>query len=149
MSGQSAPWPSKRLAFEILLAEAIALAAPDVGAAADDAHPALPAEGLVRGSGVGLFEVVREPVVVVFGAGVAVALARPRLGHDARRASAIAQLEGLFVLRVVGVGQRAAGVDQRHAESGFGQAFGRPASGCAGSHHQDVVLVRGLRLHTV
>ena len=68
----------ERLALQVLLAEAIALAPPHVGAAADDAQAALPGERLVRRRRVRLLEIVGEPAVVVFHARVAVLLARAR-----------------------------------------------------------------------
>ena len=74
--------PVKGLALQILLAEPIALPAPDVGAAADHAGAALPAEWLVVGIGVRLLEVVGEPLVVPLAARVAVALLRTRPAHQ-------------------------------------------------------------------
>src|SRR5207245_7854101 len=56
--------------FKIEIAEAKADAPPDVRAATGDAHAAQPTEGLVRGCGVRLLQVVAEPIVVVFRTGI-------------------------------------------------------------------------------
>src|SRR5205823_3811399 len=94
--------PVHRSRFEIEIAEPVALAGPHVRASAHDAHPPLPAEGLSGRRRVRLFEIVREPVVVVFGARVALALARARPAHDFRRAVAIFEIELWFVLAEIG-----------------------------------------------
>ena len=85
--------------LEVEIAESITLARPDVGTSAHDAHPSLPAERLVLRRRVRLLEIVREPVVVVFGAGVALNLARTRPADDLRRTAAIPELELGLVTR--------------------------------------------------
>src|SRR5437879_13314056 len=65
--------------LEIEIAEAKANTPPDVRAPTCDAHPAQPTEGLVRRCSVRLFQVVAEPIVVVFRAGVTKLLNRPSL----------------------------------------------------------------------
>src|SRR4029453_10757844 len=70
----------ERRALQVLLTEAIALAAPDVGPSAGDPHPSLPRERLATRGGVRLLDVIAEPVAVVLGAGVAVPLRGVREG---------------------------------------------------------------------
>ena len=130
------------LALQVLLAEPIALAAPDVGASADHARAALPAERLVVRVGVRLVEVVGEPVVVPLAAGVAVALLRPRPPHQVARLVAVLQVEGGDVLGEVLVGLRLARFEQRHLDAGLREPLGRPAARGARSHHDHIELRR-------
>ena len=97
--------------FEILIAEAEADAAPDVGAAAGHAEAAHPVEGLVGGRGVGLVVIVDEPVLRVFVADVELPLDGVFFCDDGVRHVAVFELEGGFVLGEVFVGLRATGFD--------------------------------------
>ena len=132
------PAPSNECALQVLLAEAIALAAPDVGASAGDAHAALPRERLAVRGGVRLLDVVAEPVRVVLGAGVAVLLRRLRAADQIVGARAVLQLVGGLVLGVVAVLERPAGADQRDAQARFAHALGGPSTGRARPDDDDV-----------
>ena len=88
----------ERLAVQILIAEPVRLPAPDIRAPADDARAALPAERLVVRRGVGLFEIVDEPLVVPLAAGIAVALPRARAADPLARPIAIRQVVCRHVL---------------------------------------------------
>ncbi len=134
------------LALQVLLAEPIALAAPDVGASADHARAALPAERLVVRIGVRLVEVVGEPLVVPLAARVAVALLRPRPPHQVARLVAVLEVVGGDVLGEVLVALRLARFEQGHLDAGFRQSLGRPATRGARSHHDHIEL---RRLHVV
>ena len=72
--------------FEVQVAEAIALSSPHHGASAYDPKP-LPSEWFVFGCGIGILQIVDEPVVVVFGAGVAGLLDRSGPNQLRRRVS--------------------------------------------------------------
>ena len=63
--------------FEIQVAQAVALAAPNQRSPADDPQP-LPGEGFSRGRTVRVLHIVHEPVVVVLHARVALLLHGPR-----------------------------------------------------------------------
>jgi len=126
--------------FEILIAEAEADAAPDVGAAAGDAEAAHPVEGLVGGRGVRFVVIVDEPVLRVFVADVEFALDRVILFDDGIRHVAIFQFEGGFVLGEIFVGLRATGFDDGDVEAGFGEALCGPAAGGAGADYEDVKI---------
>src|SRR5205807_8058114 len=108
------------------------------GAAASDAHAALPTEGHVAGRGVRLFEVVREPVVVVLHAGVTFLLPVTRPADDLRRAVAVLELEGGRVLGEVVVRLRAAGVDHGDFQARLREPLRRPAAGGAGAYYKRV-----------
>src|SRR5438105_4393198 len=90
-----------RRRLEILFAQAIALAGPDVGAPACYPDAPLPAERHVRRRGIGFFEVVAEPVVVVFRASVAFSLPRARPANEVSSRVAVLQLEHWFMLAKV------------------------------------------------
>ena len=138
----------ERGALHVLLAEAIALAAPHVGAPAGDAHAALPREGLAGRGRVRLLEVVAEPVRVVLGAGVAVLLRRLRATNQIVGARAELQVVGGLVLGVVDVLQRAPGAHQRDAQAGLRHPLGGPSPRRTRSDNDDVELLRpGLYLH--
>ena len=124
--------------LQVEIAQPITLPAPHVGAAADHAHPSKPAEWLVCRGGVGLVQIVREPVIVVFHAGVAVFLHGTRFPDQLVRPVAILQLEGAHVLRVGGISQGASTVHERHLDPRFGQPLGSPAAGGAGADDDDV-----------
>ena len=128
-----ADWPVftvtvERFAVQVLFAQPVALAAPDVGASADDARAALPAERLVSGVGVGLLEIVDEPLVVPLATRVAIALSRPRAPHEVARLVAILELVGLDVLGEVLVALRLPRFEERDLDAGFGESFRRPAA---------------------
>jgi hypothetical protein len=125
--------------LKIPIAEAQADAAPDVGAAAGHAHAAHPVEGLARGSGVRLFEVVGEPVVGVFVANFKFGLDGAGFADDFFRAIAVLEFERGFVLGEIIVGLRAAGFKEGDFQAGFREALAGPASGCAGADDDDVV----------
>ncbi len=113
--------------LEVEVGVAVALPAPDVRAASDHAGPPLPAEGLPFGGGIGLLEVVHEPVVVVLATRVAILLLGPRLADQVVGLVAIGQLEGGLVLGVVGGREHAARVEKPDLEAGFGQAAWPPS----------------------
>ena len=82
----------ERIGLEVEIAEAVTVPAPRRWCVRRDAHAALPLNGLPCRRRVRLVDVVAEPVVIVFGAGVAVAS-----GAAASRGSlrcAVAILEG-------------------------------------------------------
>ena len=117
----------ERLAVQILFAQPVALAAPDVGASADDARAALPAERLVIGVGVGFLEIVGEPLVVPLAAGVAVALLRPRAADEVARLVAVLEVVGRNVLGEVFVALRLARFEQRDLDASLGQTAWPPS----------------------
>jgi len=112
--------------FEVQIAEAIALPSPDHGAAAGHAQAADPGERHVLGRGVRLFEVVSEPVVVVFVAEKFLDGARP-LNHLGR-AVAILQLERRLVLRELTFRHGAPAIDQSYFNPRLGEPLTRPAA---------------------
>ena len=134
--------PVERLALQVLLAEPIALPAPDVGASADHAGAALPAEWLVVRIGVRLLEVVGEPLVVPLAARVAVALLRTRPPHQVARLVAVLEVVCGNVLGEVLVALRLARFEQGHLDAGFRESLGRPATRGARSHHDHIELRR-------
>ena len=142
--GQSIAVAVVRGGFEILIAEAEADAAPDVGAAAGDAETAHPVKGLVGGRGVGLVVIVDEPVLRVLVADIEFALDRVIFGDDRLRHVAVFQLEGGFVLGEIFVGLWAAGFDDGDVEAGFGEALCGPAAGGAGAYDEDVKICWGI-----
>ena len=125
--------------LEIPIAEAQADAAPDVGAAAGHPHAAHPIEGLVGGSGVGLFEIVDEPVVSVFVANFKFGLDGAGFADDFFGQIAIFEFERGLVFGEVFVGLRAAGFEKGNFQAGFREALAGPASGSAGADDDDVV----------
>ena len=128
-----------RRGFEIPIAEAEADAAPDVGAAAGHPHAAHPIEGLVGGRGVGLFEIVDEPVVSVFVANFKFGLDGAGFADDFFGQIAIFEFERGLVFGEVFVGLRAAGFEKGNFQAGFREALAGPASGSAGADDDDVV----------
>ena len=82
--------------FEVVVAQAIALPAPDERAASEDAQ-ALPRERFVGRRAVRIFKIVHEPLVVVLHARVALLLNRTR-AHNFRRVVTILQLVAGHVL---------------------------------------------------
>jgi hypothetical protein len=123
---------------EVLFAQPVALAAPDVGAPADDARASLPAERLVIGVGVGLFEIVGEPLVVPLATGVAVPLLRSRTADEVARPVAVLEVVGRDVLGEVFVALRLPCFEQRDFDSSLGQPLGRPSTGSSRTHHDHI-----------
>ena len=128
--------------LEIQIAHAVALASPDQRPTAHNAQ-ALPGERLARRSAVWILQVVHEPVVVVFHAGVALLLHRT-CTRDFRRHVAILQLVGRHVFGKLFGRDVAAGFQQRNLQAGFRQPLGRPTAGRAGAHHDGVVYFGSL-----
>src|SRR5206468_5686394 len=111
-----------------------------------EAGPPLPAERLVLRRRVRLLDVVAEPVVVELVAGVAVLLRGPGLADDLGRTVPIGRAELGPVLGEVLVGLRPARLQDRDAESRFGEALRDPAPGSSGAHHEHVEDVLRLAL---
>src|SRR5437870_3687049 len=95
--------------FKIEIAEAKADAPPDVRAATGDAHAAQPTEGPVRWCGVRLFQVVAEPTVVVFRAGITKLLNHPSLPHHFWGPVPVPELEVEHVFSEIIIGLGATG----------------------------------------
>ena len=110
--------------FEIVVAHAVALTAPDQRSPAEHAEP-LPGKWLVGRRAVGILEIVDEPFVVVFHARVALLLDGPR-AHDLRRMVAVLELVRGHVLGEFGRTDRAACFEQRDLEPGLGAVAWRP-----------------------
>src|SRR5262249_41794611 len=138
----------ERLAFQVLLTETVALTSPDVRASADHAHAALPAERLVVGVGVRLFEVVGEPVVVPLAAGVTVALTRTRAAHPLVGAVAILEVPGRDVLDEVLVALRLARFENGDLDAGFRQSLGGPSARRTRPDDDHIELLRASRHQT-
>ncbi len=124
--------------LEIPIAEAQADAAPDVGTAAGHAQAAHPVERLVGRRGVGLFEIVDEPIVSIFVANPKFDLNGSRLADKFGSFVAILELEFRLVFGEILVGLRAAGFEKSDLQAGFREALASPASGSPGTDHDDV-----------
>ncbi len=135
--------------FEIPIAEAQAYAAPNIGAAAGHPQATHPVEGLVGGSGVRLFEVVDEPVVVVFAADLKFGLDGTRLADDFFGEVAVFEFERWLVFGEILVGLWTASFEQRDLQAGFSKALAGPASGSAGTDHEDIVGLLFLFRHRI
>ena len=136
----------ERLAVQILVAEPVRLAAPDIRAPADDTRAALPTERLVVRGGVRFFEIVDEPLVVPLAARIAVTLTRARAAHPLARLIAIRQVVRRHVLGEVGVALRLSRFEERDLDAGLGQALRRPSAGGPGAHYDHI---ESRRLHDV
>ena len=90
-------------------------------------------KGLSAGVLYGSSQIVGEPVVVVFRAGVAVLLPRSRPTHQLVRPVAVLQIERPHVLAVILGGMRAARVEQRHLHARLGELLRDPAARRAGA----------------
>src|SRR5258708_6852785 len=128
----------KRSRLEIPIAKAQADAAPNVGAAPGHAQAAHPVERLVRGHCVWFFEIVDEPVVGIFVANSEFDLDGPRLADEFRGLVPIFELKFWLVLREILIGLRTAGFEESNFEASFRKAFASPASGSAGTDHDDI-----------
>ena len=119
--------PARRL--EVDVAETVALTTPHVGAPADHTKPTHPGKRLVIRRGVGLVDVVGEPVVVPLATRVAVLLLRPRPADHLVGTAAIGQGRRRDVLLVVGIGQGPAGLQHADSQAGLAETFRGPATG--------------------
>ncbi len=126
--------------FEIEIAEAKGDAAPDIGAAARHADATHPEKRVVFRRGVGLFEIVREPIGGVLVAYAEDGLDRAGLANRFESHVAILQGEGGLVLRKIGVGLRAASFEESNFKTSFREAFASPTAGSAGADDDDVIL---------
>ena len=139
----------ERSSFKVPVAEAQADAAPDIGAATGNAQAAHPIERLFLGRGVGLLEIVDEPVKGVFVADVELGLDGASLADDFRSHVAVLEFERGLVLGKILVGLGAAGFEECNFQPRFGEAFAGPAAGSAGTYDDHVVGMMGLVGHTV
>ena len=96
---------------------------PDIRPAASHPQPPLPTERHVGRRGIGFIQVVCEPVVVVFRAGVTIFLNGASLADQRFGVVAILQLEYGLVLGEILVGLRTARVHQRHLQAGLRQSL--------------------------
>jgi hypothetical protein len=121
-------------AFEIKIAHAVGLTTPAQRASAEDAF-ADPVERLrLR---VGIFEIVDEPLLIRFAAGVAQAL-NGALAKDGRGLAEVGHLPGLHVLSEIFGGDFGSGFEQSDAPAGFGEPLGGPSAGGAGANDDGV-----------
>jgi len=129
-----------RSGFEVKFAEAERDAAPDVGAATRHAHATHPVIRLIFWRGVGLLEIVGEPVGGVFVANVENGLDGACFADKFRRHVPVFERKGRLVFGEVSVGLRAARLEKSDFEARLREALAGPASGCAGADHDDVKL---------
>jgi hypothetical protein len=94
-------------------------------------------ERLVGRRGVRLFEIVDEPIVIVFAARK-LGLDGARLVEELRSFVAILELELGLVLGEILVGLRTAGFEERDLQTRFREAFAGPAAGGARADNYDV-----------
>ena len=123
--------------FEIVRAPAITLPAPHQRSSAQYAQP-LPGKRLVRRCAVRIFQIVHEPLVVVFHARVALLLHRPR-ARNLRRMIVVLQLVRRHVLGKLYWTHRASGFEQRNLQPRLRQLFCGPSACRARPHHHRVV----------
>src|SRR5215468_2932663 len=135
-----------RSGFKVQVTKAQADAAPDVGTAAGDAEAAHPQERLVVGSGVRLFQIVYEPIGIVFRTSKK-RLNRTSLLQEVLGVVAIFQLELRFVFGEVSIGLRLACFEERDFEAGFRQALAGPTARGARTDNDYVVFRLVLVLH--
>src|SRR5215472_16667690 len=144
-------WPIHVIAivarsFEIYIAEAITLPSPHQRAAPKNTQP-LPGEWPIGRSTVWIFEIIDEPLVVIFHTGVALSLDRPS-AHHLWRVVTILQLERGHVLGEFLRGHRTASFEQRDLQSSFGEPLRRPAAGRARADYNYVIsLVQNVVRH--
>ena len=133
--------------LEIRVAETQTNASPNVRAASCHAQAPHPIEGLVGRRGVGFFKIVDEPVIVVFAADVEFRLDGTGLAYDLGSEIPVLQLECGFVFGEVGIGLRAASLEQRDFDTRFRQALTRPTAGCTGADHENIEVWTAFRGH--
>src|SRR5256885_2873568 len=110
--------------LEVVVAQAIALAAPHERAASEDAQT-LPREWFVGRRAVWIFKVVHEPLVVVLHARIALLLNRAR-ADNFRRVVTILQLIAGHVLGELFRAHSAARFEQGYFQPGLRELFGGP-----------------------
>ena len=115
--------------LEVQIAEAITLTSPDHAAAAYKAKP-LPGEGFVLRRRVGILQIVDEPVVVVFGAGVT-GLLDGSGPNQLRREISVRELVTRHVLGELAGRYFASGLQDQHFEARFGELFRCPSTTCS------------------
>ncbi len=133
--------------FQIEVTQAKAHTAPDIRAAAGNAQSALPAKRHVLGGGVGLFQIVTEPIVSVLVASAQLRLHGAGLLDNFRRPVPILQLESGLMLFEVLVRLRAAAIHQRYLQPGLRQTLARPSPRGARTDHNRVEVCFGLISH--
>src|SRR6266403_1852037 len=139
--------PVARRRLEIVIAQAVTLTAPDQRSPAEHAQP-LPCKRLARGRAVWIFQIVDEPLVVIFHARVALLLDGPR-AHDLGRVIAVFELVGRHVLGKLFRGDRAACFEQGDFQPRLGKLFRGPAARGARSHNHGVGFVTAVWTFTV
>ena len=140
----------ERCRLEIEIAEAIALSGPDVGAPADDPHPSLPAERLVRPASCTALRDRWRTSRSCAPCRRSILLPRPRAADDFGRAVAILAARRPACAR----GSRQAcarrpASTQRDLQAGLGQPLRRPAARGARSDDDDVELVLRSGVHAI